>query len=97
MQARFPENFLWGTATAAHQVEGNNINSDFWVLEHLPGTIFTEPSGDAVDHYHRYPEDIALLAELGFNSYRFSIWNMNFGLKPWRQLCATSIRSLVCL
>ncbi|MCI0397724.1 MAG: family 1 glycosylhydrolase [Chloroflexi bacterium] len=69
----FPKEFLWGTATAAHQVEGNNINSDFWVLEHLPGTIFVEPSGDAIDHYHRYPEDIAMLAELGFNSYRFSI------------------------
>jgi len=73
MQVEFPKDFLWGTATAAHQVEGNNVNSDFWLLEHLPGTIFTEPSGDACDHYHRYPEDIALLAELGFNSYRFSI------------------------
>ena len=73
MSRIFPDNFLWGMATAAHQVEGNNINSDFWVLEHLPDTIFAEPSGDAVDHYHRYAEDIALLAELGFNSYRFSI------------------------
>lgn len=73
MQTSFPQGFLWGTATAAHQVEGNNFNSDFWVLEHLPGTIFVEPSGDAIDHYHRYPQDIALLAELGFNSYRFSI------------------------
>ena len=73
MQTKFQQGFLWGTATAAHQVEGNNINSDFWVLEHLPGTIFVEPSGDAIDHYHRYPQDIALLAELGFNSYRFSI------------------------
>lgn len=73
MQVEFPKGFLWGTATAAHQVEGNNVNSDFWLLEHLPGTIFTEPSGDACDHYHRYPQDIALLAELGFNSYRFSI------------------------
>ncbi len=69
----FPDNFLWGTATAAHQVEGNNVNSDFWVLEHLPHTIFAEPSGDAVDHYHRYTDDIAMLAQLGFNSYRFSI------------------------
>jgi beta-glucosidase len=69
----FPKNFLWGAATAAHQVEGNNINSESWVLEHLPGTIYAEPSGDACDHYHRYPEDIALLAELGFNAYRFSI------------------------
>ncbi len=73
MDTRFPPNFLWGTATAAHQVEGNNINSDIWLLEHVPGTPFVEPSGDAVDHYHRYPEDIALLADLGFNSYRFSI------------------------
>ena len=70
---RFPKDFLWGAATAAHQVEGNNINSESWVLEHLPGTIYAEPSGDACDHYHRYPSDIALLAELGFNAYRFSI------------------------
>ena len=69
----FPRGFLWGTATAAHQVEGNNINSESWVLEHLPGTMYAEPSGDAIDHYHHYPEDIALLAELGFNAYRFSI------------------------
>ena len=37
------------------------------------GMIDAEPSGDACDHYHRYPEDIALFAELGFNAYRFSI------------------------
>lgn len=43
------------------------------MLEHLPGTIYAEPSGDACDHYHRYASDIALLAELGFNAYRFSI------------------------
>lgn len=69
----FPKDFLWGTATSAHQVEGNNINNESWVLEHLPETIYAEPSGDACDHYHRYPKDIALLAELGFNAYRFSI------------------------
>jgi len=73
MSITFPQNFFWGAATAAHQVEGNNVNSDFWLMEHLPGSIFAEPSGDAIDHYHRYPEDIAMLAELGFNSYRFSI------------------------
>ncbi len=70
---QFPKGFLWGTATAAHQVEGNNINSDNWLLEHMPGTMYKEPSGDACDHYHRYPEDIALLAGLGFNMYRFSL------------------------
>ena len=69
----FPKDFLWGAATAAHQVEGNNINTESWVLEHLPETIYAEPSGDACDHYHRYPEDIALLAKLGFNAYRFSL------------------------
>jgi beta-glucosidase len=73
VQMEFPKGFLWGTATAAHQVEGNNVNNDVWLLEHVPGTIFTEPSGDACDHYHRYREDIALLAELGFNMYRFSL------------------------
>lgn len=69
----FPDTFLWGTATAAHQVEGNNVASDFWVLENMPGTFFAEPSGDACDHYRLYRQDIALLKELGFSSYRFSI------------------------
>ncbi len=73
MYTLFPEEFLWGTATAAHQVEGNNVNSDVWLLEHVPGTIFVEPSGDAIDHYHRFADDIALLAEMGFNMYRFSL------------------------
>jgi len=73
MNNKFPADFLWGTATAAHQVEGNNTNSDFWVMENVPDTVFAEPSGDAIDHYHRYPEDMALLAGLGFNSYRFSV------------------------
>ncbi len=69
----FPRGFLWGAATAAHQVEGNNLNNDNWVLEHVKPTLFAEPSGDACDHYHRYPDDIKLLASLGFNTYRFSI------------------------
>jgi len=69
----FPETFLWGCATAAHQVEGNNTNSDLWTMEHLPQSMFKEPSGDACDHYHLYSQDIAMLADLGFNTYRFSI------------------------
>ncbi len=69
----FPSGFWWGTATASHQVEGNNVNNDTWALEHTPGTIHVEPSGDAIDHYHRYREDIALLGQLGFNMYRFSL------------------------
>jgi beta-glucosidase len=70
---KFPKGFWWGAASAAHQVEGNNVNNDVWLLEHMPETLFSEPSGDACDHYHRYREDIALLAELGFNTYRFSL------------------------
>lgn len=62
-----------GAATAAHQVEGNNVNSDFWTMEHIPGTMYKEPSLDAVDHYHKYKEDIQLLADAGLNTYRFSI------------------------
>ncbi len=51
-----------GTATAAHQVEGNNLNCDYWVLEHTPGSPFVEPSGDSCDQYHLYADDIAMLA-----------------------------------
>ncbi len=69
----FPKGFQWGVATAAHQIEGNNVNSDFWLLEHLTPTPFREPSGDACDSYHRYEEDIALVVRLGFTTYRYSI------------------------
>lgn len=69
----FPKDFLIGAATAAHQVEGNNVNSDYWAQEHMEFTSFNEPSNDACDHYSRYEEDIRLLAEAGLNAYRFSI------------------------
>ena len=69
----FPKGFLWGAATAAHQVEGNNVNSDEWVIEHLKPSMFSEPSGDACDSYHRYREDIEIAAGLGLNAFRFSI------------------------
>ena len=69
----YPKGFLWGVATAAHQVEGNNVNSDMWLLEHMKPSIFAEPSGDACDQYHRYRDDIKLVADLGFDTYRFSV------------------------
>lgn len=69
----FPDGFLWGAATAAHQIEGNNINSNWWVHEHEAGTNIVEPSGDAMDSYHRYREDMQLLADAGLNTYRFSV------------------------
>lgn len=69
----FPPGFLFGTATSAHQVEGGNVNSDWWQWEHEEGTPCVEPSGDACDFYHRYRDDIALMARLGVNAFRFSI------------------------
>lgn len=65
--------FLWGTASAAHQIEGGNVNSDFWLAENVKPTLFAEPSGDACDSYHRYSEDIELASRLGFNCHRFGI------------------------
>ena len=70
---KFDKNFLLGAATAAHQVEGNNIHSDCWAMEQMKHTSFLEPSLLAVDHYHRYEEDIKILASAGLNTYRFSI------------------------
>ncbi|MEU6789489.1 family 1 glycosylhydrolase [Nonomuraea angiospora] len=68
---QLPSGFLWGAATAPHQVEGNNVNSDWWALEQqMPGM---QRSGDAVDSYHRFAEDMRLLAEAGLNAYRFGI------------------------
>ncbi|MCA0357437.1 MAG: family 1 glycosylhydrolase [Proteobacteria bacterium] len=68
-----PPSFLWGAATAGHQVEGSNINSDMWLLEQVSPTVFAEPSGDACDSFHRWREDIAIVKALGLNTYRFSI------------------------
>ncbi|MFJ8021475.1 glycoside hydrolase family 1 protein [Streptomyces sp. NPDC096311] len=64
--------FLWGASTSPHQIEGNNLNSDWWRTEHMAvGRL--ERSGDACDSYHRYEEDMRLLAEAGLNAYRFGI------------------------
>ncbi len=69
----FPPDFLWGAATSAYQVEGGNVNSDWWDWERKAGTPVREPSGAAVEHYSRYPADLELLASLGLNTYRFSV------------------------
>ena len=73
MRHSAPKGFLWGTAISAHQSEGNNTNSDTWLLENLTPTVYKDRSGDACDSYNRYAEDIALNAALGFNCYRFGI------------------------
>ena len=70
---RFPDGFLFGAAVSAHQVEGGNVNSDWWWWEHLESTPVHEPSGDACDFYHRYREDVSMLAGFGLNAFRFGI------------------------
>ena len=75
----FPEDWVWGAATAAYQIEGavreDGRGPSIWdTFSHTPGTIADGTTGDvACDHYHRVPEDIALMRELGLGGYRFSI------------------------
>ena len=69
----FPEGFTWGTATAAHQIEGGNWNNDWWAFEHTPGSGTRESSGDATDSFNRWAEDADIVKSLGFDNYRFSI------------------------
>jgi beta-glucosidase len=69
----FPKGFLWGASTAAHQVEGNNLNADLWVIENLPGTMFADRSGDAANSFELWPTDLNLVKGMGLNSYRFSL------------------------
>ena len=79
MTLKMPNNFLFGAASASYQVEGawnedGKGLSNWDVFSKIPGKTFENTNGDvAVDHYHRYKEDIALMAEMGLESYRFSI------------------------
>ncbi|MDR0374927.1 MAG: beta-glucosidase [Treponema sp.] len=75
----FPDDFLWGTATASYQVEGaaheGGRSESIWdTFCRIPGAVYAGENGDtACDQYHHYKEDVALIAKLGFKSYRFSI------------------------
>jgi beta-glucosidase len=69
----FPDGFVWGAAGSAHQIEGGNTNSDWWEFEHAPDSLCVESSGDACDSYHRWPEDLDLVAGMGLGAYRFSL------------------------
>lgn len=69
----FPADFLWGAATSAHQVEGGNVNNDWWDFEHDPSSAARESSADGIDHLHRYAEDFSLLKSLGHNAHRLSL------------------------
>ncbi|MHB1517748.1 MAG: glycoside hydrolase family 1 protein [Acidimicrobiales bacterium] len=94
----FPEGFLWGAATAAHQVEGGNVNNDWWQMEHDPASGCADVSGDACDSFNRYPQDVALVADLGLGAYRFSLeWSRiepeegefsKVALDHYRRMCA---------
>jgi beta-glucosidase len=57
----FPNGFLWGAASAAYQVEGNNINSDVWAMEHAQPTAYVEPAGDAANSFALWPTDLDLV------------------------------------
>ncbi|MDR2536212.1 MAG: beta-glucosidase [Treponema sp.] len=100
----FPEDFLWGTATASYQVEGagheGGRSESIWdTFARIPGNVYAGETGEvACDQYHRYAEDIALMSELGFQSYRFSIaWSRILpepngkvnqeGIRYYRSLC----------
>ncbi len=76
---RFPDGFLFGTATASYQIEGavdeDGRGRSIWdTFSHMPGKIMNGDTGDvACDHYHRFREDVGLMRELNLNAYRFSI------------------------
>jgi beta-glucosidase len=76
---KFPDGFVWGAATAAYQIEGGVFEDgrgpSIWdTFSRTPGRVFAGHTGDvACDHYHRYVDDVAMMAGLGLASYRFSI------------------------
>ena len=76
---QFPENFIWGAATASYQIEGawqaDGKGESIWDrFSHTPGKIKNGDTGDvANDHYHRYAEDVAVMQQIGLQAYRFSI------------------------
>jgi len=74
---RFPEGFVWGTATAAYQIEGGYEDRGECIWDEFcrwPGKVHEDDSGQvADDHYHLYKQDVALMADLGLAAYRFSV------------------------
>lgn len=70
----FPPGFLWGTSTAAHQVEGDNRNNDWWAFEQQPGRIHAGDTSEvACDHYNRFKDDFRILSRMHNNAHRLSI------------------------
>ena len=89
---QFPPGFQFGTATAAYQIEGavaeDGRGPSIWdTFSHTPGAVRGGDTGDvACDSYHRYREDVALIASLGLRSYRFSI--------SWPRFSTSLLRAL---
>jgi beta-glucosidase len=73
VEASFPSDFLWGTATAPHQVEGNNTDADWWDWEQAGRCRGGQRSGLACDQYRRFREDFALLAQLNQRAHRLGV------------------------
>ena len=102
MSRSFPDGFRWGTATAAHQIEGGNWNNDWWAWEHTPGSACAEPSGDACDQLAPLARRRRARApSSGFDNYRFSLewsriepeegeWSIGRA-RPLPRACATAL------
>ena len=83
----FPADFIWGAATSSYQIEGasqeDGRGASIWdTFSKTPGKVANGDTGDiAIDHYHRYPQDVALMKEIGLQGYRFSFaWPRMFPL-----------------
>lgn len=106
---QFPTGFLWGVSTSAHQIEGatdERERSEWDAFTAEPGRVKDGSTAEvACDHYHRYPEDVALLADLGVDAYRFSIsWprvntpnGLDFYDRLVDELCAAGVRPVPTL
>lgn len=70
---QFPKGFIWGAATSGHQTEGNNVNSDQWLLETVKPQLPASPSGDACNSFELWRQDLDLARDMNLNAYRFSI------------------------
>jgi len=85
----FPKGFLWGAATAGHQVEGNDTASDTWFLANIKPTVFAEPAGDAANSFMLWAEDLDVCRNMGLNAYRFSVeWSR---IEPERGLVSQAM------
>ena len=109
-QRDFPADFVWGAASASYQVEGapfeDGKGASVWnEFDKRPGTMRDDVNGDvACDHYHRYPEDIALMHDIGMTGYRFSIaWSRIFpegrgrfnqaGMDHYKRVCEELLKN----